>query len=53
MGRIDYSRGMPHLADFSRRRVAARGMPIIISPAHREEFVEQLLQVNPRIKVEL
>lgn len=38
---------------FTDRSVLKSAMPMIISPEHRDEFIKQLLAVNPDIKVEV
>lgn len=35
---------------FSDRKVLKSAMPIIISPAHQQEFINQLVLINPNIK---
>lgn len=35
---------------FTDRKVLKSSMPIIISPVRQEEFIRQLLSVNPKIK---
>lgn len=38
---------------FTDRSVLKSTMPLVISPVRRDEFVKQLLEVNPDIQVEL
>ena len=38
---------------FTDRKILKSSMPIIISPARQKEFVEQLLLINPNIKVNI
>ncbi len=35
---------------FTDRKVLKSAMPIIISPVHHEEFIQQLLSINPEIR---
>ena len=35
---------------FTDRKILKSSIPLIISPVHQEEFIQQLLSVNPEIK---
>lgn len=35
---------------FTDRKILKSSIPLIISPVHQEEFIQQLLSVNPQIK---
>ena len=38
---------------FSDRKILKSSMPVIISPDRQKEFIDQLLSINPNIKVEI
>ena len=38
---------------FSDRKILKSSMPVIISPDRQKEFMDQLLSINPNIKVEI
>lgn len=38
---------------FSDRKILNSSMPVIISPVRQKEFIDQLLSINPNIKVEI